>query len=620
MGRIILNNEEYTGSSGSAPVTDVTVNGSSVVNQQGVAEVTAVQDNPTFTEAQTRANIASGESFATILGKIKKFFTDLKAVAFSGSYNDLSDKPTIPTVNNATLTIQKNSTNVATFTANASSNVTANISVPTKTSDITNDSGYLTSHQSLNPIVHNVSDIPEGATNLSNTATAHRITAYQNGLSIPYQMNDTNDGGILRVRGTSESNCIFEMGTWDDSGAGETIQFNYYPTTSQVTPTHSVSVPKKSGTIALTSDIPDVSGKVNKSGDSMSGVLSSSYKSQTWLNSWYNSAISLDDSVGSFGGWICGPTLNGRIAIQTYQGSDDKLYIGYATRGRTTNSNERQVCWNGATGKWECDITGTAEQANKDGSGNTITSTYLKKGGDTITGNLVIGNGGGYLNAGASNGGCNSILIGDDAWLGDVNKGGTVGVKSANSTGAGFHFYGSSGEDCGALYSNGTLSFTGDLTAQGVITAYNFINLYSVTWSKQVTLALPSTLTDNRTISFPNKGGTIALTSDISSRRYKENIIPLSEDEAKKILDVEIVNYDYKENVVDEDERYDQKGAIAEDVVNLIPNAVTYADINGEQLPDGINYTKFIPYLIKMVQIQQKEIDELKAMIKEVSK
>ena len=55
-----------------------------------------VGDNPTFTEASTRANIASGESFATILGKIKKFFTDLKAVAFSGSYTDLSDKPTIP--------------------------------------------------------------------------------------------------------------------------------------------------------------------------------------------------------------------------------------------------------------------------------------------------------------------------------------------------------------------------------------------------------------------------------------------------------------------------------------------------------------------------------------------
>ena len=260
-----------------------------------------VADKPIFTEASSRANIASGETFATILGKIKKFFTDLKAVAFSGSYNDLSDKPTIPTVNNATLTIQKNGTTVKTFTANASSNVTANITVPTKVSELTNDSGYttnvgtitgikmngaskgtsgvvdlgtvLTAHQSLDPIKHTNTDIPEGAANLNAAATAHKVTAYRNGFTIPYQMDNTNDGGMLRVRGTSESNCILELGTWDDSGGGETIQFNYYPSTSQVTPTHSVSVPKKSGTIALTSDIPDISGKVNKSGDTMTGNL-----------------------------------------------------------------------------------------------------------------------------------------------------------------------------------------------------------------------------------------------------------------------------------------------------------------------------------------------------------
>ena len=50
---------------------------------------------------------------------------------------------TIPTVNNATLTIQKNGTTVNTFTANASSNVTANITVPTQTSDLTNNSGFI---------------------------------------------------------------------------------------------------------------------------------------------------------------------------------------------------------------------------------------------------------------------------------------------------------------------------------------------------------------------------------------------------------------------------------------------------------------------------------------------
>lgn len=67
-----------------------------------------------------------------------------KRVDFSGSYNDLTNKPTIPTVNNASLIIQKNGTTVSTFTANASSNVTANITVPQKTSELVNDSGFIT--------------------------------------------------------------------------------------------------------------------------------------------------------------------------------------------------------------------------------------------------------------------------------------------------------------------------------------------------------------------------------------------------------------------------------------------------------------------------------------------
>ena len=49
-----------------------------------------------FTTASSRTNIATGEKLSVIFGKIAKFFTDLKTVAFTGSYSDLSNKPTIP--------------------------------------------------------------------------------------------------------------------------------------------------------------------------------------------------------------------------------------------------------------------------------------------------------------------------------------------------------------------------------------------------------------------------------------------------------------------------------------------------------------------------------------------
>lgn len=92
------------------------------------------------TDNTTAQATSAGESIAGS-GTI-----NLHKVAKTGNYNDLNNKPTIPTVNNGTLTIQKNGSNVASFTANSSSNVTANITVPTKTSDLNNDSGYITGY------------------------------------------------------------------------------------------------------------------------------------------------------------------------------------------------------------------------------------------------------------------------------------------------------------------------------------------------------------------------------------------------------------------------------------------------------------------------------------------
>ena len=83
------------------------------------------------TEALTKLIQLVKSSFIKVDDVVQTQEVTLSTVATSGDYDDLINKPTIPTVNNATLTIQKNGSNVATFTANASSNVTANISVPT---------------------------------------------------------------------------------------------------------------------------------------------------------------------------------------------------------------------------------------------------------------------------------------------------------------------------------------------------------------------------------------------------------------------------------------------------------------------------------------------------------
>ena len=103
-------------------------------------------------------------------GKEGKIYYDsasgVKAPKFydGTAWKQLAKKDELPVVNNATLTIQKNGSNVQTFTANASSNKTANIIVPTKTSDITNDSGFIT--KEVNDLTNytKTSDLPSVAT------------------------------------------------------------------------------------------------------------------------------------------------------------------------------------------------------------------------------------------------------------------------------------------------------------------------------------------------------------------------------------------------------------------------------------------------------------------------
>lgn len=77
---------------GKADKTDVDnkLNSNSAISDTTVA----------FTEASVRENIVSNEKSSTLFGKVQKWFSDLKKVAFTGSYNDLIDTPS-----NATTTI-----------------------------------------------------------------------------------------------------------------------------------------------------------------------------------------------------------------------------------------------------------------------------------------------------------------------------------------------------------------------------------------------------------------------------------------------------------------------------------------------------------------------------------
>lgn len=61
----------------------------------GALSTTGEASNTTvkFTESTSRTKPTTGEKISSIVGKIVKFLSDLKTVAFTGSYNDLSNKP-----------------------------------------------------------------------------------------------------------------------------------------------------------------------------------------------------------------------------------------------------------------------------------------------------------------------------------------------------------------------------------------------------------------------------------------------------------------------------------------------------------------------------------------------
>ncbi len=94
-----------------------------------------------------------------------------------------------------------------------------------------------------------------------------------------------------------------------------------------------------------------------------------------------------------------------------------------------------------------------------------------------------------------------------------------------------------------------------------------------------------------------------------SSRRYKKNIREMTEDEAKKVDDIDVVMFDYR----NEENGRNVAGAIAEDVYEILPGVVTLKEVDGEKVPDSIDYSKFVPYLIKRVQMLEKRVTELES-------
>lgn len=112
-GKIVITPKGvYSSTSTYEWLDEVTYDGKSYIALKTVTGVTPIDDGvnwrlfldpndiiagnlvPTFTEASTRSNIISEENLSTILGKVKKYFTDLKGHAFKDIVNNLTTSTT----------------------------------------------------------------------------------------------------------------------------------------------------------------------------------------------------------------------------------------------------------------------------------------------------------------------------------------------------------------------------------------------------------------------------------------------------------------------------------------------------------------------------------------------
>lgn len=306
----------------------------------------------------------------------------LATVATSGSYNDLTDKPTIPTVNNATLTIQQNGSNITTFTANSSTNTTANITVPTKLSNLTNDSGFVkngdvlldvSAHSTANPRYiwqEKLDDCLYRAetrytVNLTNFDSSANTASLFDGNSDTYCSILAGNTGVVSISGEKNLGLDYPYGY---------IYCTFY---------HGGG-PR---------DISDVTCRVyqNWKGHNIGWVtLTGQEVASRTLGGGIKCINTLRFQNKNYGINQIEITLNNTNGTSTTEGTDMRLCaINFFSTRTSIHSLPVLTKFGGDTiygniaipvqlGSFVGNLTGTADKSVKDGDGNTISSTYIK--------------------------------------------------------------------------------------------------------------------------------------------------------------------------------------------------------------------------------------------------
>ena len=157
---------------------------------------------------------------------------------------------------------------------------------------------------------------------------------------------------------------------------------------------------------------------------------------------------------------------------------------------------------------------------------------------------------------------------------------------------------------------NGSSTITTDLTVMGTTILQGSLDVGTSVLVKGDNHIIGNSVTDGDVVVGGNLtiNGTMSATEIIetSSIRFKENVKPI-EHAYETISKLQGVTYNWKETGKED------IGFIAEEVDKILPQLV---DKNEDGIVNGMNYSKLTALLVEVVKNQQKQIDELKKLIK----
>ena len=690
----------------------------------------------TITTASTRTNLTTGEKLSISLGKIAKWFSDLKTVAFTGSYNNLSDKPNI---GNGLITIKQSGVSKGTFTMNQSGNTTIeltdnninysagkNISlsgtqfkladvcaIVTNWNDVITTGFYMASGASNAPV--------SGAAWFYGIVIAHNTNYVRQILYRFATDNSVSNGNCDRYERVKHNGT---WGIWINTSVRVAVPNNakftdttypfYQKTISAGFIDNFRTQTKGSSTngdylsiIRCDSSVDNApiygSGLAWGKNDTH-GYLYTDYATETayigggnagklkWIkrlalygqDSTYRKKVVASMVADGKSNYckLCTLKINSNyrntpieIVVQerartmlsrlyvkfsnssnndpeldTFRiiGEHREWYIAKTATSTWVIYGKKSEAWAGInvvdyTGLENINVTWNVENVN------TLPSSYIQvsRGGNIDY--VCDSNDSRHLTFAYSK---NGMALNDTTWLAcwngnelrAINKsnflstsGGTITGNVEARNGINFTTGTNSGYGWADWYKGTTkaLSIYASTTLCGVIEGRiaNYLlikNPYTIQINANSGYSNIDLFCANLDV-FKTSSSTYAPVSASafntkSSKYLKENIEKMTEDEANKILDVDVVTFDFKEKFGGEK---GCRGVIAEEVYNVIPSVVTAIDkesidasknnkdfkFDDITKAPSVDYSKFVPYLIKKIQMQEKDIKKLKERI-----